>query len=77
MRIICIELIDGYTFNPKLNEICEVEIDYALRKKASTEPEGKITHYLIKDVLNKYYYPSSCFISLDEYRNKQIDLIIN
>jgi len=71
MKMVCIELSDNYTFNPKLNEICEVEIDYG------AEDYLKITHYLVKDRLNKYYYPSSCFISLDEYRNKQIDLIIN
>ena len=69
MRVICVNLVDNYTFNPKLNEIYEVEIDNAIW--------FELTHCFVKDKPCGYNYPLSCFISLDEYRNKQIDLIIN
>ena len=77
MKVICIKLSKdtdsdshfSFKLSPKLHHIYEVE-------ECSISEFGDINYYIIKEDIS-FIYPASCFISLDEYRDKQIDLIIN
>ena len=79
MKVVCIGHADGWDpWRPELYEVCEVD-DISIEDEDGLIKAGfNLTTYSvkIKSTPFKINYPRCCFLKLEEYREKQIDIIL-